>query len=902
MHEKAEQLERSLADATGRTRVDLLVRLGRIRGRSDAALARGLLEDALASALRNDYPAGEAAARIELGMRSTIESDLPAAESQLRRGLEIALEEDDLRKVIRARDGLADVKNLSGDFLEALEICMETLKLIEEADAEIDPSTTLNHLGHIYFRLGDNDRSLEYHQRVVEWAQASGDPERIATAFNNAGVLLRQKGCDREALAELRKSLLHARQGASRRTLSRTLSNVAFTLIKLEELPRAHAYAESALKVNRSSDNPMGDLDALRSLSSALFGLKRYDDAIAALSKALRIAETHALPLELQNCLRRLSAVYEEQGRFQEALEALKRSRDLRERLLGEEKARLFSEAEARYKSEIYQLENVRLAAANREISTQRELLEHARDEAQAADRAKSEFLAIMSHEVRTPLNGVLGMADLLKDTALSDQQQDYVETIRMSGEALLSVLNDILDFSKIEAGKLEIDEKEFDLVLALGELVTLVTSQARQKSLELITSLSGDLPARVRGDWNRLRQILLNLLGNALKFTPRGRIELEVTLAEEREEAIDVDFSVRDTGIGIDEEKQHQLFEPFVQTDRSMTRKYGGTGLGLAICRRLVEMMGGGIGVESHPGAGSRFWITVPMGRVEQLPAPPPPAGAELEGVRILIVESDPSQSATIEALVSRWCRVDRALDAAAALEALGQAAGDRDRFSAALISLRLPGTSGIELGRLIRRDERFCDLPMILMSAVVRASDVGEAGRAGFEAYLAKPLRPSRTLACIRNALELEPRAPSIDADAHPPAERRQAEVLVVEDNAVNREVSVRMIEQLGHRVEVAEDGAQALAAVERSSFDIVFMDCQMPVMDGYEATRRIRALPERSRRLPIVAMTAHAMDPDRARCLAAGMDDYISKPFTSKEIAAALAKWLAARKDDG
>ena len=894
MDERALKIERDLERVEGRQRVDLLVLLARRQMCTDATSAAKLLEEALDLAATVDYPLGEAAARIEMGIVASNRSDLTTAQRELDAGLRIAQREGDPRRTVRAFDGLGNTKLLAGDFVGAMEICMEALKLIEESDEDIDPSAALTHLARIHFRLGDVDRALEYHGRVIEWARTSSEPEPIATALNNAGVLLRKKGCYPEALEELEESLLYARKSGSKRTISRTLSNISLTMILQEEFSRALPYARNAIRVNRSIDNPIGDLDAYRTLSSALVGLGELEKAAAALEKALGIAESHDLPLEKQHCCKSLATVYEKQGRFEEALAASNRSQELSEQLLNEEKARLFSEAEARYKSEIYQLENVRLAAANREISKQRELLERARDEAQAADRAKSEFLAVMSHEVRTPLNGVIGMADLLMDTDLTPHQRDSTETIRMSGEALLSVLNDILDFSKIEAGRLEIDEEEFDLASSLGDLIAIVTSQARQKRLELITSLASDLPTMVRGDRNRLRQILLNLLGNALKFTREGRVELKVTLAGRQEDSVDIDFSVRDTGIGIEGEKQRELFEPFVQADRSMTRDYGGTGLGLAICRRLVEMMGGSIGVESEPGRGSRFWFTVPLGLRESHGAPALDAIEGLERVRLLVVESDPAQRAITANLMRRWgLRTATANDAGEALDALSKATRKQDPFAVALITRRLPGVSGIELGRLISGDEELADMPLILTSSIVRKGDFAEAEQAGFKAYLSKPLRAMQTCACIRAALGLERNGS--DEEEIPLVERAPSLVLVVEDNAVNRDVSTRMIERLGHRVEVVENGAQAVAALARGRFDLVLMDCQMPVMDGYEATRRIRLLPKESGRVPIVAMTALAMEQDREECLAAGMNDYISKPFTRKEIEEALAKWL-------
>jgi len=898
-----EKLQQALAKAKGRRRVDLLVELADHQGRGGIDAAGDSLQEALDLASELGYRPGEIDARIELGLGTVGESDLDAAERELSRALELARAEADPARIVRALNGIGNVHNLRGDFLQALNTFVEALHLVEQSDGVIDGDRTLNHLAHVHSRLGDLERSLHYHQRFAESAEASGDPLRIATAYNNTGVLQRENGDYTGALRALRKSLPPARRSGSKRTLSRSLTNIGLTFMRMNRSRRAIRFCELALHVNQGIDNPMGDLDALRTQGAALARLEELERAAEVLEHARAIAEEHQLPMELKGCYGQLAEIYRALGRFEQAYEHLDKMHDLSEELFDAEKARLFSEAETRHKSEIYQLKNVKLAAANIEISKQRALLERARDEAQAADRAKSEFLAVMSHEVRTPLNGVIGMADLLKATGLSGDQNEYVETIRMSGEALLSVLNDILDFSKSEAGKMRIESAEFDLVSSLRDLVATLEPSAARRDLKLVCRLAPNLPPAVRGDWKRIRQILLNLLDNAMKFTRAGRIDLEVTTVEEESDACHVSFTIKDTGIGISDEIQRRIFEPFVQADSSTTREFGGTGLGLVICRRLVEIMGGSIGVESELGSGSSFWFTIrlhPHGGDRETAAP---RGADLEGLRALVVEEHPAQQVVAAHMLSGWgMRVQCVADATEALDEIGKALDAGEPYALALIDRRLPGTSGLELGRLLRAD-RTADLPLILMSAVVRKDDAERARESGFGAYLAKPLAAARVLAALRDVRRPCPerlqeqhaapraavRATGAGRPAHAP------DILLVEDNEINRLVSTRMIEALGCRVAVAHDGAEAVASVARGHFDLVLMDCQMPVVDGYTATRRIRALPGDRGRVPIVAMTAHALAGDRDKCLSAGMDDYLAKPFTSDQVGAALRKWL-------
>ncbi len=523
--------------------------------------------------------------------------------------------------------------------------------------------------------------------------------------------------------------------------------------------------------------------------------------------------------------------------------------------------------------------------------------LRKARDIAEAASRAKSQFLANMSHEIRTPMNGVLGMAELLLGTELSDKQRRFASTIRSSGESLLAVINDILDFSKIEAGKLELEQLDFAPRALLEEMVEMFAQRAQAKGLELVLRVDSSVPAWVGGDPHRLRQILLNLIGNAIKFTAAGEVEVSCRRVATPEAATRLRFAVRDTGIGITAEQRPRLFSAFSQGDGSTTRKFGGTGLGLAIAKELAHLMGGEIGVDSEPGRGATFWFTVAVAGAEA-PAAAAAAADDLRGQRLLVVENNPTNRAILEEQARGWgMRVDSVGDGASALALLRQRVAGGEPFGLAVIDMNMPGMNGIELARAIKADTALAALPLVMLTSLGQDGEVAAAREAGIACYLCKPIREQVLRAAIARTLASDGAPEALAtalADATPSLGGR---VLLAEDNPVNQAVALGMLESLGVEVDVVDNGRQAVDRVATGRYDLVLMDCQMPELDGFGATAEIRRREQNAvARLPIVALTANALDGDREICLAAGMDDYLAKPFTREQIVAVLTRWLS------
>jgi two-component system sensor histidine kinase/response regulator len=539
--------------------------------------------------------------------------------------------------------------------------------------------------------------------------------------------------------------------------------------------------------------------------------------------------------------------------------------------------------------------------------------LDKALTDAQESVRAKAAFLATMSHELRTPMNGVIGMTSLLIETPLSPEQRSYADTIRQCGEALLSLINNVLECSKIEAGKVELEHIDFNLRTAVEDVLGQFAERAEAKGLELTGLVHAAVPTALRGDPGRLRQILTNLVGNALKFTDKGEVTLQAYLEKDSPGHSLIRFEVADSGIGIAPEVQAKLFRPFVQADSSTTRKYGGTGLGLSISKQLVELMEGQIGISSTTGQGSTFWCTIGFAKQADAPSAILPLG-DLHGRRILIVDDNESNRLILRHLVTGWGMLaDMAENAEDALRQVMEAHARGTSYDLAVLDVMMPGKDGLELAREFRQHPAAAGIRIVVLTSLLQRGHAEQARQAGAMGYLPKPARHDQLRECLRTVLGITPVQREVTrptAHVSPQLVTRHSladsmprqRVLIVEDNFINQKLAVRMAEKLGYHPDVVDNGREALTALAKETYALILMDCQMPVMDGFEATRLIRERETATRserqtsHIPIIAVTANAMQGDREHCLAAGMDDYLAKPIQLDTLRAVLHLWAA------
>jgi signal transduction histidine kinase/DNA-binding response OmpR family regulator len=813
-----------------------------------------------------------------------------------------------------ARHGLAISYMQSGRLDEAMPQLEEMLRQAKAANSKLQQGYALVALFEATYQRGQHAEAFPYLEEAIDAFTAIGSPTGLGIAVNTHAEYALKEGRLQEALAANER-------GREILKITKLPAGLFFSALqrsrieeRLGQPAAALAEAQDAYRRALALGQPLHQALATRRLAELAAAT---GDPKRAYQLAIESADLQAKATAERSADRLLQAAQHrrDEARRQELTELQRRgeqqaaelqARGLQQRwlwtvlagsLLALGGAVFFLLRLRRSRAEVRRLADT----LEQRVHERTEQLERAQHAAEAATQAKSEFLANMSHEIRTPMNAILGMSYLALQSGLDAKQRNYVDKVHRAAESLLGIINDILDFSKIEAGKLEVESIPFQLGEVFDQLASLVGMPAEDKGLELLFELPPGLPTALVGDPSRLGQILLNLGNNAVKFTERGEVTVAVALVERSAERATLRFEVRDTGVGLSPQTCERLFQPFTQADASTSRRFGGTGLGLAICRHLVERLGGRIGVDSEPGHGSCFHFTLPFGL--QPGAQPALEAGDLRGTRLLVVDDHPAARELLRTLVaSLGLHAEVAVDGEAALAAVAQADAMDRPFKLVLLDWRMPRMDGIEcLARLSQAGGRHAPPTVLMVTAFGRDQAERQLQARGLQvaALLPKPVTPSALLDACVTVLGCHAAPPRRSEQRKELLQARQASlagarVLLVEDNAINQELACGLLERAGIAVTVAADGSQALDALERATFDAVLMDCQMPVMDGYEATRALRRRPALAD-LPVIAMTANAMAGDREKVLAAGMNDHVAKPFHVDELFATLARWV-------